>query len=122
MRPDRLREETDWSSAPSSDVTHAVQKHRRRIGLCEEGLIVGFGATERIQEQNFTLLPWAPQPVGETKGHTLPIDGPYRFAILCQTHGTGVGPCIIGGMRDKMRDRSIIDEALYLICVLEQIE
>ena len=51
----------------------------------------------------------------ETKCHPLPIDGPYRVAVLFQAGGASIGPRIIGRMRDKMGDSGIVDEALYLV-------
>ena len=122
MRPDRSGEDSDWSSAPSAGCPHAVKKPCRRISLCKEGLIVGFGASERIQEDNFTLLPWGSEPVRETKRHPLPVDSPYRVTVLFQAGGASVGTCIIGRIGDKMGDCGIVDEALHLARVLEYIE
>jgi hypothetical protein len=82
MRPDRSGEDSYWSSAPSAGCPHAVEKSCRRISLCKEGLIVGFGAAERIQEENFILLPWGTEPVLEAKCHPLPIDGPHSVTVL----------------------------------------
>ena len=98
MHPQCWSAETNGSSTPSFDPTHAVQKHRRCVGLREEGLIVGFGPTQGVQQQNFIFPPRGSQAVGGAKCDAFPIDGPDRFTVLFQAHGTGVGARIIGGM------------------------